>query len=320
MNNYNHANYLVVISRKLFCALSMGMLLACEATLDVAGVEGTLAEAVRRTDQFQAVAENDQVQVAVGNYGVVLHRPLGQSSWQRRELPGQPGLIDLAVCPNNTFVALSFDRQLWTASEDAKHWQAKTIETPENLLAIACAPDNRVWVVGSFSTLLSSTDAGATWSEFSLNEDAMLTSIQFLSETMAYATGEFGVVVKTVDAGVNWEMLPPIQSEFYPQTTLFLNEQVAWSVGLDGTAYQTDNGGESWSLIDTGVDAPLYDILSHENNLLLLGDNATLLQQEGTQWRPVRLDVPPVYLRSGLFDGEQVLLAGGNGVLMNVDL
>lgn len=320
MNNNKTQKVLLAAAKTIPSVALIISLLGCEAALDLSGVEATLDQPIRRTDQIQGFAQNTRVQVAVGNFGLVLHRDQGAQDWQRLELPEQPGLIAVSVCPNNTFVALSFERQVWLGSEDGAQWQSKAIATPENLLDITCAPDGSIWAVGSFSTMLSSQDSGDSWTEFSLNEDAMLTSIQFLNNDLAYAAGEFGLVVKTTDAGQNWEVLPPIQYEFYPQTTLFSDEQNGWAVGLDGTVYQTTDGAQSWQLGSAGVDAPLYQVLIKDNQQYLLGDNATLLRSDDDSWQPIELPSPPVYLSSGIFTENQLLVAGGNGVLLSVDL
>jgi len=320
MNNYKYHRKALAALRGSVIATIVVSLMGCEAALNLEGVDAVKNQSIRRTDQFQALAQNDRVQVAVGNNGVLLHRAVGEENWQRQVLDGQPGLLNIAVCPDNSFVALSFERQVWIGDADASQWQPKPIETPENLIDITCAPDGSFWAVGSFSTILSSQDNGDSWSELSLNEDAMLTSIQFLSDSVAFAAGEFGVLAKTTDGGANWEPMEPIQPEFYPQTTVFTNENEGWSVGLDGTVYNTVDGGNSWQLGETGVDAPLYEIVAANNQLFLLGDNATFLKRDQDAWTSIKLPIPPVYINAGLVDTNKLLLAGGNGVLLSVDL
>ncbi len=320
MNNNKENHSLLAAAQCLSMAAIAISLAGCEAALDLSGVNTTLDNPIRRTDQIQGLAQNTQAQVAVGNFGLVLHRTRGSEEWHRLELPGQPGLIDIATCPDEQFVALGFERDLWLGDKNAGRWQSKPIPTSENLLAVTCSPDGTIWAVGSFSSFYSSSDEGDSWAEFSLNEDAMLTSIQFLTADIAYAAGEFGLVIKTEDAGQQWQVLAPIQAEFYPQTTFFSDEQTGWAVGLDGTVYQTTDGAGSWQLSDTGVDAPLYQVIEHDSNPLLLGDNATVLTRTADQWQPLALSIAPVFLRAGLVDNQQLLLAGGNGVLLSVDL
>ncbi|KEA65301.1 hypothetical protein ADIMK_0258 [Marinobacterium lacunae] len=299
------------------------MLAGCEAPLDLTGVEQEQGKSIRRTDQLQALAANDRVQIAVGNDGLVLTRSkepraIGHDHWLRQTLPGAPGLIDVEACADNSLIALSFDKQLWRSDDDGASWQAFAIPTQENLLDLTCAPDGRYWAVGSFSTLLSSDDQGRNWQENSLNEDAMLTSIQFIDDALAYASGEFGLVARSLDGGESWEVLPPMLDEFYPQATLFTDAESGWSVGLDGTVLHTTDGGESWQLSPTPVAAPLYGLLDTHDGLYALGENATLLKHEGSRWTPVPVAARPVYLRAALATAEGLLVAGGNGTLLSL--
>lgn len=299
------------------------LLSACEAPLDLTGVEQEQDKSIRRTDQIQALASNGQVQVAVGNDGLVLtrseeSRAIGSEGWQRQSLPGAPGLIDVEACADTSLIALSFEKQLWRSDDHGAHWQAFDIPTQENLLDLTCAPDGRYWAVGSFSTLISSDDQGRNWQENSLNEDAMLTGIQFIDDSLAYASGEFGLVARSTDGGESWEVLPPMLDEFYPQSTLFTDADSGWSVGLDGTVLHTLDGGESWQLSPTPVAAPLYGLLESADGLYALGENATLLKHEGSQWTPVPVPARPVYLRAALTTAEGLLVAGGNGTLLSL--
>lgn len=310
----------VVAARCLIAGLIPLVLAGCEAPLNLSGVEQEQNKSLHRTDQLQAMAATDAVQVVVGNNGLVLTRAPGEQEWQRQILPGEPGLIDVAACPDNTLIALSFEKQLWRSDDNGAAWQAFDLNTPENMLDLTCAPDGTYWAVGSFSTFLSSRDGGESWHEDSLNEDAMLTSIQFLDAQLGYATGEFGVVSRTVDGGASWEVLAPMRDEFYPQTTLFTDADTGWSVGLDGMVLHTRDGGESWQLSPTPVAAPLYGLFEAQGALYALGENATVLKRTDNQWSPVPVPARPVYLRAGLATEQGALVAGGNGTLLALTL
>lgn len=310
---------------RLFRAVTLGgcalLLSACEAPLNLSGVEQELENPIRRTDQIQALAVTDQVQVAVGNAGLVLTRPDAGSKWQRDTLDGAPNLIDVDACPDGSLIALSFERQLWVGDADARQWRKSDLPTPENLLDATCAPDGSYWAVGSFSTLMVSRDGGANWSETSLNEDAMLTSIQFLDQQTAYATGEFGLVVRTDDGGQNWQPLDYIPNDFYPQAAHFRSREQGWVVGLDGMILQTRDGGKSWQSERTPVAAPLYGIADTSAGLFALGENGTVLSRGAERWEQVDAPALPVWLRSAAEQASgELLIAGGNGTLMSLPI
>lgn len=297
------------------------LLTACEAPLNLSGVEQELDKSIRRTDQILSLALTDRAQVAVGSSGLVLTRTDANAAWQRLTLDGAPNLIDVNSCPDGTFIALSFERQLWISDADARQWHKSDLPTPENLLDATCAPDGSYWAVGSFSTLMVSHDQGASWTESSLNEDAMLTSIQFLNDTTAYATGEFGLVVRSDDAGQTWQPLEYIPNDFYPQAAYFRTREQGWVVGLDGMVMHTADAGESWQAESTPVAAPLYGITDTSAGLFALGENGTLLSRTAERWELVAAPSMPVWLRSGAEQSSgELLVAGGNGTLVSLPI
>lgn len=312
-------------SSRLLQALLLGgctfLLTACEAPLNLSGVEQEVNKSVRRTDQIQSLATTPQVQIAVGNNGLVLTRPNNEAAWQRQILNGAPNLIDVETCPDGSAIALSFERQLWMADASGQQWRKSELPTTENMLDADCAPDGSYWAVGSFSTVMVSKDGGQSWTESSLNEDAMLTSIQFVDEATAYATGEFGLVVRTDDGGQNWQPLDYIPNDFYPQATHFSSRETGWVVGLDGMVLHTRDAGQSWQAESTPVAAPLYGIAETDFGLFALGENGTLLTRQDARWEAVKTPAMPVWLRSaiGQSNGE-LLIAGGAGTLMSLPI
>ncbi len=310
-------------ANRLMQAVALGgcafLLTACEAPLNLSGVEQELNKSVRRTDQIQALAATAKLQVAVGNDGLVLTRLGSGAPWQRQVLAGTPNLIDVETCPDGSLIALSFERQLWMADASGQHWRKSDLPTPENMLDADCAPDGSVWAVGSFSTLMVSRDGGQNWSEISLSEDAMLTSIQFLDGQTAYVTGEFGLVARTDDGGQNWQPLDYIPNDFYPQAAHFSSRESGWVVGLDGMVLHTRDAGLSWQAESTPVAAPLYGLADTDAGLFALGENGTLLTRADERWELVEAPTMPVWLRSavGQPNGE-LLIAGGAGTLMSL--
>ena len=292
------------------------VLTGCEAPLNLENVDKETAQPVRRTDQLQAIASNDQVMVVVGSNGLVLTTATGELQWQRHQLAGQPNLIDVESCPDQSFIALSFEKQLWRSNDNGQQWLPIDLGTQENMLDLACAPDGSYWVVGSFSSILSSHDGGASWNENSLNEDAMLSSLQFVTDQTVYVTGEFGMVVRSDDAGASWNLLEPLPNEFYPQAALFKNRTQGWVAGLDGVIMHTLDAGQSWQIQKTPVAAPLYGFHLSQTGLYALGENATVLQEQNGNW--ISITSPPVsaYLRAAETVGDQLLVAGGNGTLL----
>lgn len=309
-----------IMQKKLFnkflmVPLALGVV-GCEAPLNLEGVEQELKKPFHRYDQLQAAASNEQKKVIVGASGTVLSSADSGQTWQRTELDGRPSLIDIASCPDGSFIALSIDRKLWVSDAEAMQWQQKNIETMEEVLAVECN-DNGYWVTGSFSTVLSSSDGGDSWNENSLGEDAQLTTIQFLDSNNGFATGEFGIVLKTTDAGATWESMEYLPNEFYPQSSYFSDLNMGWVVGLSGAIVHTNDGGQSWQAQESGTEAPLYGVDGDGETIIAVGENGALLSYQQGQWQPVKgQQQVRAYLRAIDVQHGTVVSAGGGGAIV----
>ncbi len=292
----------------LFCT-------ACEAPLNLEGVQAQASKAILRFDNYQAVSTNDNSIVVVGSGGVVLTSIDNGDNWSRQILPEYPPLIDITACPDGSYVVLDFNNHIWLSN--AKTWIKKPIDSTEVPQAITCDQKSMIWVVASFSTFLSTQDKGDTWEAQSLDEDLMLTSLQFINETTAYATGEFGTVLKSSDGGKTWDYMESLPGEFYPQASHFIDTESGWVVGLRGKVLHTNDGANSWQLQTTGIEAPLYGVKSDASKVFAVGDTGKVLEYEDGGWRQIKHDFPiRFYLRAVLpLDDKSILFAGGAGAL-----
>lgn len=308
----------------VFCSVLVLLLTGCEASLNIEKIEQELNKQVRRTDQFQGVAENQSHYVSVGADGsnaLVLTRAKESQHWTRHIIDKQSTLIDVVACPDQSFIALGTDKTLWHSQNNGLEWQAIELPTQEDVMAINCAKDNSFWVVGSFSTILSSHDQGKNWNTNTLNEDAMLTGIFFIDAKTAIVVGEFGVVSRSDDAGVTWNPPEYIPNDFYVQNAHFESAQKGWVGGLSGQILYTQDGGRSWSQQLTPTESPIYGFYQSPQKLLAFGDHSTLLQLNGQQWIRAVAPKRPVYLRDAMLLGSgKLLLVGGSGSLYEQDI
>jgi photosystem II stability/assembly factor-like uncharacterized protein len=305
----------------LFFALLVLMLLpACEARLDLAGVEKTAAMPVKRFDQFQAAAKQGGTLVVVSSNGAVVVSTDATKNWLRHDLPGAPVLIDVTGCPDGSFAALDARRKVWLSADGGKTWGSETIDTEESVTALTCGPDNRLWVVGSFTSIFSSADQGKTWEADALEEDAIFTSIQFVDDHFAVIFGEFGMVIFSHNGGESWEVGPRLPNDFYPQAALFLDRHNGFVAGLNGRILKTADGGSNWEYEVTGMDTPLYGLARMGDDTFAVGEGGEMLRHSGDRWAKV-LHGHPVrsYLRGVLpVNNHQLLIAGGAGGLFLV--
>ncbi|MFC7050122.1 WD40/YVTN/BNR-like repeat-containing protein [Emcibacter nanhaiensis] len=303
----------------------LAVLGGCEAKLDLSGVEKSEQQAVKRSDQFLAAAENDQALVIVGRRGVVLTSFDRGESWQRQQLTGDtvvdlPNLVDITACPDGNFIALDTNRKIWLGGADARTWTSKKIDTPEEVVDLACDATGAYWVVGSFTLILKSQDQGQSWQDMSIGEDALLSRIQFVTPEHAVITGEFGVVYTSEDGGKSWFPTGPVPNEFYSAASYFRTSQQGWVGGLQGIILYTEDGGKSWNRQKTGTSSPIYRIFENGKSLIALGDQGTILSLHENEWRPLTVEgLGFGYLRAAVpLEDGQFLVAGGNGLLRTI--
>jgi photosystem II stability/assembly factor-like uncharacterized protein len=295
------------------------MLLACQGAFDERAVNLEKKKPVLRTDQFQGVASNGRVAVAVGG-AVVVASDLNSQQQSRRTLAGTVALIDVATCPDGSFVALDFYRKVWLADAMAKDWQARPLPGRARPLGLTCDPVNRYWVVGSNSSVASSGDQGKSWQEQGGGEDAMLNTVQFVDDKAGFITGEFGTVLATVDGGASWNRQPKIADDFYPYAALFSSREAGVVAGLTGTMLQTLDGGKSWQPLRNASGLPQYGLARQGQQWYSVGAGGSLLRLDQSEWKPVEYGkAAPGYVRGiAAIGDDRLLIAGGAGVMRMV--
>lgn len=309
----------LAISSVVFAAL-----LGCEAQLNMQGVEATLQQPIRRTDQILTMEVDKQgVITALGSAGLVLtgtHQK-GEVTWQRGQLVGErpASFIRSTTCADGTQVALTFHNEVWVRSVDAADWQEMPIEFDGQVEDVACRLENQIWVSGAYSTLLKSDDLGASWEEFTADEDATLTSIQFVDDETGYAVGEFGMLLKSTNGGDSWDTMEPIGDDFYPLSVYFTNANEGWVSGVLGIIYYTRDGGESWERQLVDSHASIYGFFEAYERTFAFGDQGALLRLDGEHWVDQPSPELPIHYSAGvqLEDGN-VLLVGGFGLTVTL--
>jgi photosystem II stability/assembly factor-like uncharacterized protein len=307
-----------------FAPLAIVCLTGCEAKLDLSGVEKTLDQSIRRTDQLMVIERVGDELLVLGNNGLLLKRATNETDWQRSQLgeAGQhPNFISGSVCGDGSLVALSYQAEVWHTADAGESWTVGELPTEEDVQAIDCTVDNQMWVVGSYSTILNSGDGGDSWQEQTLDEDSMLTAITFSSESRGYAAGEFGLLAVTDDGGDSWQVIDPVGDELYPLAVRFDAQGQGWVGGLQGVIMHSEDDGASWVRTQTPTDSPIYNFIAVGDQLLATGDQGVVLHWFEGGWIIVETPDIPTYYRAGVALNESdVLIAGGWGVLLPLSI
>jgi len=301
-------------SKSLLAAVCLLVLTACEAPLDMQGVEQAQKEAVRRTDTFQDVVTlaDATAAVFVGGDGIVVEF-LSDGEVLRTQLGSfgaYPSLIDVTRCSDDTVFALSLNGSVWER-EAPETWRARRVPTEESLFAIECTTDGTLWLAASFSTLLKSSDKGVTWQDTSTYEDAFITDIRFVDSATGFAVGEFGTMMKTVNGGDSWDNLASTPDDFYPLSSYFLDAQTGWLGGLSGDILKTIDGGQTWVPERVDSEAPIYRIQKVGDQLRAVGNYGTFLRYSGEAWVQADIGINTFgYLRAVSGNQETMFIGG----------
>jgi hypothetical protein len=308
--------------------LSIGVvasiLTGCEANLDMTGIDATLEQPIRRTDQFLALERTPSGGLlAFADDGVVVEGQLSRSGivWTRQTLEADrlPTFIDSAACADGSVVGLSFYNEIWWFVDST--WRMTPIETFEQLESVDCRADNEVWVAGSFSSFYRTQDLGETWEDLSIGEDATVTNLQFVNDEVGYAVGEFGMVFQTTDGGEQWAVVEPVADEFYPLSLHFSDPQRGWVGGVLGIIFATEDGGATWVQQESEGHAAVYGFIESKEGLFAFGDQGSFLKLENRVWRSQPAPSIPIHYKAGVaLESGEALLVGGWGLTMVLPL
>lgn len=325
----NHKKQLIVPyrARLLLLLITAIPLFACEAPLNLKGVESSKSSPIRRTDIFMAATTSGGKSIIVGSEGLVVTAEAGTRNWQRDQVATKPTFIDITSCRQGLLAAVTMEGDVWISADHANTWSAHDLGTSEIPQGLTCDPLGGIWVVGSFGTILSSSDSGNTWVAHSLDEDIILSTVQFIDERNGFIMGEFGTVLITRDGGSNWELGEPVPNEFFPLSSIFKDTEYGWVTGLNGTIYSTLDGGATWRQEKTHTNAALFGVSIINDTLITVGNYGTVFHKNvgsdpNTGWEPLEIPIESRFFFRVIhpLDNSKIIIAGGAGSLDVIDL
>lgn len=307
-------------SISLACAALLASVSGCSGQADFAAVQAERAKPIQRSDIMQAIATHGAHVAAGTQSGAVLVSNDAGKSWARHALdkPFLSSVIDMAACPDGSFLALDFYGRVWASDTVGQKWTAHKLKKPQTGLTISCDKAGAWWVAGTYATIAKSADQGKTWQVTDMQQDAQITALRWINEKRGIAVGEFGLVLRTDDGGATWQPMQPIAPDFYAYDVLFTDEDTGWISGVAGQMHQTKDGGKTWQLKDNKAGSALYRLFLHQGVPYAVGARGTVARLEGETWQAV--DYPnaiPVFLGGGAsVEGGDTLMIGGPGGLL----
>ena len=300
-----------------FSVLLAALLAACSQGADLSGIAAERQKPVQRYDTSQAIAANGQSVVVGTQSGSVLVSADQASTWQRQQL-GTTSLVDIAVCPDKSYVAIDHYHKVWFAGAEGSQWKSVALDKPRTPLAVSCDPQGAWWVAGVNSTIAGSHDQGKTWQVTEFGEDTQITSIQFVDGKHGFALGEFGFLVRSDDGGASWKKGPSLPGEFYPYAALFRDAREGWVSGIAGQMLHTRDGGQSWQKQLNGTQTSLNRLFMHDGVPFAVGNGGVVASLDGDSWRaePYPDQLPMFLGGAASLPGQKAIVIGGPGGLL----
>lgn len=238
------------------------------------------------------------------------------------------------------------------SADDGATWSAVDSTTSQDLTDITFSDDSNGWAVGGAS-LLHTVDGGQSWNPLYLNGTHTWAGVDCPSATTICVAGTDsiagrGCVVRSTDGGATWQQVLT-SSGSHLLGTRFLDSSQGWAWGDKANLYATTNGGTSWaaqniSSLFTSADLPcvrIYDVAFTDTSTgfavcsvvptsgshAVSGSYILSTTDCGATWTKTNTGLPSYrdavthlvqqgFLGTIATSGEQVWLAGGNGVIL----
>ncbi len=245
--------------------------------------------------------------VAVGARGNIVVSDDGRD-WQQVHSPVDVMLTRVFFLDARRGWAVGYDGAILQTGDGGRHWSVQRwVPDRGPLYDVLFLDAQRGFAVGSYGALLRSDDGGAHWQEIDspIREPGLhFNAIARLADGTLFIAGERGMLARSADEGASWTMLDsPYRGSMFG--VLPSGAHGAMIFGLRGSIYVTDDARAVRSIAVDGWDEFDRETVSDPAALAALG------------WRHV--DSPShESLFRGIADGDQALLTGVNGVVLQV--
>lgn len=308
--------------RALLALIAVLPLWSCSETADEGAFAAERSKPIQRYDVVLSAAANGSVAVAGLQSGAMVTSADDGAAWRRHALPGA-SIIDIATCPDQSFIALDFYGKVWSSDAAGENWHDAKLEGPATALTVTCDATGRWWVSGTNATLAVSADKGATWAVTDLHQDAQITALTWIDERQAIAMGEFGLVAATRDSGRTWAKVAVIPGDFYPYAVHFMSATEGYASGIAGQILHTRDGGLNWEKMRNDTGAPLYRLVAGQGRLYGIGAAGIVAVLNGDCWQALEYPNPlPVFLSAAARlpgAGDKILIGGPGGLIRVVE-
>ena len=265
----------------------------------------------------------------------------GGATWNKAEIDIDAQLASVYFLDENYGWAIGENGKI-VATTNGKDWEIQTSKVDNSLKGIYFVNKDVGFAVGANDTILSTKTGGRTWQVVdggkmgAIGEDdaTMYNAIQFLDESTGWVAGvhvvprisQNSVIQKTVDGGQNW-VNQETGTEDVLEDIFFVDAKHGWAVGENGLILHTSNGGDKWTAQASGTEETLRSIRFTDQFMgwAVGGDLGVGVivhtNNGGKKWEvqdPGDPMIRGLQMNSVCAFGEQIWLAGGNGVILRL--
>jgi photosystem II stability/assembly factor-like uncharacterized protein len=216
-------------------------------------------------------------------------------------------------------------------------WTRLALDEEEPLFAVDFVDAKSGWIVGRSGLIYATTDGGKTWAARKSGVAEALSDVDFFDAAHGIAVGNFGTVLTTQDGGKTWasQVVASMESAglnavryLNATTAFFAGEYPSWETDLSegvkaediSSLWRTGDGGATWTLVRTGVEKAIYDVVFVDERAgYACGSAGTLLATDdgGATWKPVTTPLDNILVKMAVVESS-VFVAGTEGVILRV--
>ena len=250
------------------------------------------APPIERRDRLYGltVVESDYVWVA-GSDGKIRYArdPRTSGTWTVQNSGVAANLQAIDAWDARRAVAVGNDGVVIVTGDGGAAWTpsvAPVLAVANKLTRVRALADGGAYAVGEYNAILRTQDFGRTWERLTPEEDVAWYGFDSNAGRLL-VVGEFGRIHSSFDAGRNWKQIQT-PAKAHLTAVAFRSDVEAVAVGLNGTVVRTDDGSRTWSLVDTGIEEHIYDVIWDQTRYVACGERGLLIESpDGMHWSPL---------------------------------
>ena len=230
-------------------------------------------------NQINAAARAEDGIVAVGAYGLIVHKP-SAGRWQQLPVPARRMLTSVVATREGHLVATGHDALILSSPGPGENWTVvhadPALDAP--LLDLWIGSSGRGLAVGAYGLALLTQDHGLSWTrhEIDLQENHFY-AIEEAPNGNLFVCGEFGTVLRSHNQGKDWVRLDAGWDGTFFGCRCTDKDRVLL-YGLEGIVLESLNEGGTWQRLETGTSASLYDAaFLPDGRAIVAGADGTVL-------------------------------------------